>query len=47
MAHRQTHFDTNHHMAIVWDKENPKESGEQLKATIRATLPALARHRDE
>ncbi len=43
----RTHFDTNHHLTIVWDKENPKGSGEQLKATIRATLPLLARHTDQ
>lgn len=37
-----THFDTNHHLTIVWDKESPNEAGEKLKATIRATLPHLA-----
>jgi hypothetical protein len=43
----KTHFDTNHHLTIVWDKNNPNLAGEQLKATIRATLPTSAKHRDE
>ncbi len=43
----KTHFDTNHHLTIVWDKSNPIESGERLKATIRATLPELAKQEDE
>jgi hypothetical protein len=32
------HFDTNHHLTIVWEKENPQAAVEGLKATIRATL---------
>jgi len=43
----KTHFDTNHHLTIVWDNESPSLSGEQLKATIRATLPGIAKHHDE
>ena len=38
----KTHFDTNHHLTIIWDKNNPDTAGERLKATIRATLPHLA-----
>lgn len=38
----KTHFDTNHHLTVIWDKENPHLAGEELKATIRATLPLLA-----
>jgi hypothetical protein len=38
----KTHFDTNHHLTIIWDSGNPRQSGEDLKATIRATLPHLA-----
>jgi hypothetical protein len=38
----KTHFDTNHHLTIIWDSDNPMQSGEDLKATIRATLPHLA-----
>ena len=43
----KTHFDTNHHLTIVWDKESPDAAGEELKATIRATLPHLAKMKDE
>lgn len=43
----KTHFDTNHHLTIVWDKNSPQSAGEQLKATIRATLPHLAKQQDE
>jgi len=43
----KTHFDTNHHLTIIWDKRSPKEAGERLKATIRATLPQLAKQEDE
>jgi hypothetical protein len=32
------HFDTNHHLTIVWEKEKPQAAVEGLKATIRATL---------
>jgi len=42
----KTHFDTNHHLTIIWDKNNPDEAGEALKATIRATLPQLAKLED-
>lgn len=43
----KTHFDTNHHLTIVWDKNSPEKAGENLKATIRATLPQLAKQEDE
>ena len=42
----KSHFDTNHHLTIPWDKEKPKEVEESLKATIRATLPQLAKQHD-
>lgn len=42
----KTHFDTNHHLTIVWDKDSPDRAGEDLKATIRATLPHLAKQQD-
>ena len=32
---------------IVWDKDALQKSGEDLKATIRATLPHLAKQEDE
>jgi Zn-finger nucleic acid-binding protein len=34
-----THFDTNHHLTVVWDAGNLDDAVERLKATIRATLP--------
>jgi len=43
----KTHFDTNHHLTIIWDSENPHQAGEDLKATIRATLPQLAKQEDD
>ena len=42
----KTHFDTNHHLTITWDADAPQSAGDRLKATIRATLPHLARQRD-
>jgi nucleoside 2-deoxyribosyltransferase len=43
----KTHFDTNHHLTIVWDVATPDVAASALKATIRATLPHLARQTDE
>lgn len=43
----KTHFDTNHHLTIVWDANRPGEAGNALKATIRATLPHIARQSDD
>ena len=40
---QKTHFDTNHLLTIQWDPENPAKAAEELKATIRATLPHLAK----
>lgn len=42
----KTHFDTNHHLTIVWDTNSPDAISSALKATIRATLPHLARQVD-
>ncbi len=42
----KTHFDTNHHLTIVWDPENPDDAGKALKATIRATFPGVAKMND-
>ena len=42
----KTHFDTIHHLTIVWDKDSQNSGGENLKATIRATLHALAKQED-
>ena len=42
----KTHFDTNHHLTILWNKESWESTCEQLKATIRATLPHVAKMSD-
>ncbi len=42
----KTHFDTNHHLTVLWDESDLPKAGEQLKATIRATLPHLAKMND-
>ena len=39
----RTHFDTNHHLTIVWNLSDPEQAGRQLTETIRATLPHLAK----
>jgi hypothetical protein len=36
------HFDTNHHLTVVWEASSPAAAMTKLKATIRATLPADA-----
>jgi hypothetical protein len=33
------HFDTNHHLTIVWDGVDPQKAADQLKETIRFTIP--------
>lgn len=46
----QTHFDTNHHLTIKWDADDPNKlrvAAEKLKNTIRATLPAEAKLTDD
>jgi hypothetical protein len=46
----KTHFDTNHHLTIKWDANTAdklKRTAEELKATIRATLPAEAKLTDD
>jgi hypothetical protein len=41
------HFDTNHHLTVVWEAASPPVAVAKLKATIRATLPAEAVLSDE
>lgn len=36
------HFDTNHHQTVLWEDSNPEKAAENLKATIRNTLPGEA-----
>ncbi|HEY2968580.1 MAG TPA: hypothetical protein VGK75_09460 [Casimicrobiaceae bacterium] len=41
------HFDTNHHLTVEWDSEKPAAACTKLKATIRATLPHVAKLVDD
>lgn len=41
-----THFDIRHHQTVIWDAVNPQQAAEDLKATIRATLPLIAKMQD-
>jgi nucleoside 2-deoxyribosyltransferase len=43
----QTHFDTNHLQTVFWDENEPNKAAEELKATIRNTLPLIAKMDDE
>lgn len=38
-----THFDTNHHMTILWNADKPDEAARQIKAAIRNTFPFEAK----
>jgi hypothetical protein len=42
----RTHFDANHLVTIVWDPANLRRAASDLKATIRATLPDVAKMTD-
>lgn len=44
---RKPHFDTNHQHIIVWDKENLQKAEEEIKSTIRNTLPLEAKMTDD
>jgi hypothetical protein len=44
---RGTHFDTNHLHTVLWDSTSPGEAAEELKNTIRATLPDEAKMSDD
>jgi len=41
------HFDANHHLTILWDPAALSDAVEELKATIRATLPDEAKLEDD
>ena len=43
----KTHFDTNHHLTVLWNSEKQEDTAKELKATIRATLPAEAKLTDD
>lgn len=38
-----SHFDTNHHLTVLWSEDRLGETVKQLKATIRATIPEAKR----
>ena len=42
----KVHFDTNHHLTVIWDPENLQDAATRLTATIRNTLPAEAKMTD-
>lgn len=42
----QTHFDTNHHYTVIYEMNKLDDAAEELKATIRATLPSEAKMKD-
>jgi hypothetical protein len=33
------HFDTNHHLTIIWEEDGPQTAADKLKETIRYTIP--------
>ncbi len=41
--HEDSHFDTNHHLHVLWDESDLKAAATQLQATIRATMPEAMR----
>jgi hypothetical protein len=43
---QKSHFDTNHLHTIIWDENNLKKAGEELIASIRATLRDEAKQDD-
>ncbi|WGJ14627.1 hypothetical protein QEV83_18740 [Methylocapsa sp. D3K7] len=45
-SEQKVHFDTNHHLTVIWDPDKLVEAATQLKATIRNTLPAEAKMTD-
>ena len=44
---KESHFDTNHHLIVMWNPDKPEEAANKLKATIRATLPEAAKMEDD
>lgn len=44
---KRPHFDTNHHLTVIWDPAALDDAMEQLKTVIRVTLPAEAKLEDD
>ena len=42
----KTHFDTNHHLTVIWEEDKINEALDKLKATVRTTLPGEAKLQD-
>lgn len=42
----KVHFDTNHHLTVIWDPENLGDAATRLTTTTRASLPAEAQMTD-
>ena len=42
----KTHFDTAHHLTVVWNKDEPEVACDLLKATIRFTFPEAKQQDD-
>jgi hypothetical protein len=42
-SERKTHFDTNHHLHVLWNPEDIAAGMTRLKATIRVTIPEATR----
>ena len=40
---KKSHFDTNHHLHVLWHKSAMGGAADRLKATIRATIPEATR----
>jgi hypothetical protein len=45
--HAKPHFDTNHHLTVVWNAGDAASAAAQLTTTIRVTLPREARLIDD
>lgn len=43
---KRPHFDTNHHLTVIWDPSALDDAITQLKTVIRVTLPAEAKLED-
>jgi hypothetical protein len=40
---KKSHFDTNHHLHVLWEEADLKDAASRLKATIRATISEAKR----
>ncbi len=44
---QRPHFDTNHHLTVVWEPENLADAASRLATTVRVTLPGESTLSDE